>query len=108
MSARRDRSDRLAQLPDEETEAQAGAMTSPQSCEELVVEVGLDPSPQCLSISVFSSLLKEGIFLLLIGLLGVSGVRDPSGLFLGFESIMAWTENCHGVSQIPKDSPVIL
>lgn len=89
MSAKTDHSDRPAQLPDEETEAQAGAMTPPQSYEELVVEVGLDPSPRCLSVSVFSSLLKEGIFLLLIGLLGVPGERDPSGLFLGFESIIA-------------------
>lgn len=62
-----------------------------------MVEVGLDPGLQHFPVSLFSFLLSEGIFLLLVRQLGVLGERDPSGLPLGFKSITAWTGSCCGV-----------
>lgn len=83
-------------------------MTSASSWGEFVAEVGLDPRPWHLAGNVFSSPLEKTIFLLLIGLLGVPGRRDPSGLPLDFKSFTAGNGTYCDVPEISEESPSAL
>lgn len=90
MSARR-HPDWLAQLPQGETEARAGAIASSRWSRRV-------PAPGT-SRSVFSPPRSGGIALWLVSRLGVPGERDPSGV----KSDTAWTESCHGIPKTPGD-----
>lgn len=66
--------------------------------------LGPDPRPQHLSIRVLSSLLKEGVFLLLRHPLGTGRGRDPFGLPVGLKSIPVWTEISENCRRTPEMS----